>query len=236
MPRTDLAPVCPKIQIAGIIDRTEADMLVASGVDSLGFPLRLAVHAEDISLSDAAAIVSDLPPHVAAVCITYLTNAQEIFDLCDTLGTHRVQLHADVSPDLLAELKARRPDMSIIKSIIVPPEITEEAMAALRAQVSAFSPHADAFLTDSFDPATGATGATGKPHDWAVDSELVRISPRPIILAGGLNADNVRRAINEVRPAAVDAHTGVEGADGRKSLALTQKFVANALAGFEDIA
>ena len=91
----------------------------------------------------------------------------------------------------------------------------------------------DAFITDSFDPDTGAIGATGKVHDWQVSARLVDLSPRPVILAGGLNPDNVRNAIIQVRPAGVDVHTGIEGSDGRKRRDLVERFVAEAQAGFE---
>jgi phosphoribosylanthranilate isomerase len=55
-----------------------------------------------------------------------------------------------------------------------------------------------------------------------------------VILAGGLTADNVRAAIAAVRPAGVDAHTGVEGPDGRKDPALVRRFVAEARRGFAE--
>jgi len=72
-------------------------------------------------------------------------------------------------------------------------------------------------ITDTFAPETGAAGATGRTHDWSVSRRLVELSERPVLLAGGLTAENVRRAILEVRLAGVDVHTGVENAAGRKS-------------------
>ncbi len=90
----------------------------------------------------------------------------------------------------------------------------------------------DAFITDTFDPATGASGATGKTHEWGISRELRALSPKPLILAGGLNPENVREAIETVRPAAVDAHTGVEDAEGRKDPAKVRAFVAAAREGF----
>jgi len=90
----------------------------------------------------------------------------------------------------------------------------------------------DAFITDTFDPDTGAEGATGKTHDWNVSKKLVRLSPKPVIIAGGLNHTNVRRAILEINPAGVDAHTGVEGKDGRKDFNLIKKFVEESRLGF----
>jgi len=93
----------------------------------------------------------------------------------------------------------------------------------------------DAFITDTFDPATGASGATGKTHDWTVSRRLVERSPKPVILAGGLTPGNVRNAIRKVRPAGVDVHTGVEGSDGRKRRDLVRTFVAEARAGFASL-
>jgi phosphoribosylanthranilate isomerase len=85
------------------------------------------------------------------------------------------------------------------------------------AKVSKLSPFVDAFITDTFDPRTGASGATGKTHDWRVSRRLVEISARPVILAGSLTPENVTRAILEVRRAGVDSHTDVEDSRRRKS-------------------
>lgn len=227
---------CPRIQIAGVHDLDEAQMLARAGVDSVGLPLRLAHHPEDVTEAVAADIVRGLASAARAVLITYLTDPGAICEFCDALGVTDVQLHADMQPAALAELKARRPDLYVIKSVIVPPAPDRAAMQHLEAQVQALAPHCDAFLTDSFDPSTGATGATGKTHDWSVSSRLAELSPIPLILAGGLDADNVRRAVAEVRPAGVDAHTGVEAPDGRKSPRLVERFVREAKAGFEDLA
>jgi phosphoribosylanthranilate isomerase len=107
-------------------------------------------------------------------------------------------------------------------------------LAELECSVARFSVHCDAFITDTYDPATDACGATGKVHDWNISRRLVDISPKPVMLAGGLNPDNVRQAIAHVRPAGVDAHTGVEGSDGRKDAILVRAFVREALAAFQE--
>lgn len=221
---------CPRIQIAGARDRDEALLLARAGVDSVGFPLRLAVHAPDTTEDEAARIIAALPDAVLPVCITYATDPPEIDALCRKLGVPAVQLHADMPPRALAALKALRPDLYVIKSIIVRADAVD-----LGAQVRAQAPHCDAFLTDSHDPATGATGATGLTHDWETSRRLARTSPRPLILAGGLHPGNVRAAVAAVHPAGVDAHTGVEAPDGSKDFDLTAAFVREARAGFAAI-
>ncbi|HKA53248.1 MAG TPA: phosphoribosylanthranilate isomerase [Candidatus Binatia bacterium] len=219
------------IQIAGIRDQQEAEMLVACGVDWLGFPLRLAVHREDLGEAEAARIIKSLRPPHEGVLITYLHKAGEIAALCHSLGTRKVQLHGDITRDQLRLVKTLDPGLFVIKSLVV----RGNNHAELESEVRLSGPHVDAFITDTYDPETGACGATGKTHDWKVSRRLVQISPRPVILAGGLRAENVARAIGEVQPAAVDAHTGVEGADGRKDLRLVQAFVAQARAAFADL-
>ena len=101
--------------------------------------------------------------------------------------------------------------------------------------IAELSPYVDAFIPDTYDPETGASGTTGKTHDWTISRKFVELSTKPVILAGGLNADNVREAIVAVKPAGVDAHTGVEGANGRKDSEMIQRFVSEARAGFTAI-
>jgi len=216
------------VQIAGIADAEEARLLVGCGVDFLGFPFQLDFHREDCSEEEAARIVAALPARVEAVLITYLADPREIVALARALGVRWVQLHGNAPPEAVADLRGVAPGLRLAKSLVV----RGGDAVALREAIGRYAPHVDAFLTDSFDPATGASGATGRTHDWATSRELASQSPRPLVLAGGLTPVNVRRAILEVRPAAVDAHTGVEGPDGRKRPELVRRFVAEAREGF----
>ena len=220
------------IQIAGIIDQAEAEMLQRCGVAYLGFPLRLPVHQEDISEESAARIIRRLHPPVFGVLITYLDNGREIAEFCASLGACIVQLHGDIAIEELAQLKEIAPELLTIKSLVVGLH-TEDALESMMVR---YSDHVDAFITDTYDPATRASGATGKIHDWSISKRLVEMSDRPVILAGGLNPDNVGRAIVEVRPAGVDSHTGVEDDSGRKSREKVEEFIAEAKAGFRLIA
>lgn len=212
------------IQVAGIRDPEEADLMIRCGVRYLGFPLRLPVHAEDLSEAEAAAIIRNLPPAAVAILITYLDQADAILDFCRSLGVSIVQLHGDIAVAELRRIKSSNPGLSIIKSLVIGRHSQDELQRLVRTS----APHVDAFITDTFDPATGASGATGKTHDWALSRQLVELSPRPVILAGGLNPDNVRAAIQAVRPFGVDAHTGLEDSSGRKCEAKVRKFMREA--------
>jgi phosphoribosylanthranilate isomerase len=219
------------IQIAGVIDAAEAEMLRQCGVRYLGFPLRLPVHPEDLTEKEAAAIIKSLAPPVFGVLITYLDEAKEIAAFCHALGAQIVQLHGDIDLDEMKRLKATKPNLTVIKSLVVGMRDDK----ALEKVVAELSPFVDAFITDTFDPKTGASGATGKTHDWRVSRRLVELADRPVILAGGLTPENVKQAILEVRPAGVDSHTGVEDATGRKSSEKVRRFLAEANEGFEMI-
>lgn len=220
------------VQIAGIGDEAEANMLQRCGVRYLGFPLRLPVRGEDITEKAASLIIRRLEPPVFGVLITYLHQPREIAELCSSLGTRIVQLHGDIELEQLSRLRAIAPDLLVVKSLVV----GLRSRRALESMVERFSDHVDAFITDTHDPATGASGATGKTHDWRVSRRLVEISHRPVILAGGLDPQNVRRAILEVKPAGVDSHTGVEDDTGRKCRRKVEEFIAEAQAGFRLIA
>ena len=211
------------------MNAAEAQMLQQCGVRYLGFPLRLPVHREDLTEEEAAAIIKNLAPPVCGVLITYISEPSEIAAFCHALGARIVQLHGDIHRDELKRLKTREPNLTVIKSLV----IGRDDVKALEVMVSELSPFVDAFITDTFDSKTGASGATGKTHDWRVSRRLVEVADRPVILAGGLTPENVKRAILEVRPAGVDSHTGVEDSTGRKSRAKVQKFVSEAHEAFQ---
>ena len=217
------------VQIAGVIDAAEATMLQRCGVQYLGFPLRLPVHRADLTESAAAAIIKGLAPPVFGVLITYLHKASEIIALCHSLGARIVQLHGDIHRNEIERLETLDPSLTVIKSLVV----GRHDEKTLEAMLGELSPFVDVFITDTFDPITGASGATGKVHDWRVSRRLVELSNRPVILAGGLTPENVKQAILEVRPNGVDSHTGVEDATGRKSQEKVQKFLLEAKGGFE---
>jgi phosphoribosylanthranilate isomerase len=166
------------IQIAGVIDAAEAEMLQQCGIRYLGFPLRLPVHREDLTEEEAAAIIKSLVSPVFGVLITYLHEASEIAAFCHALNARIVQLHGDIERDELKHLKTLDPDLTVIKSLV----IGKHEDTALEATVRELSPFADAFITDTFDPKSGASGATGKTHDWGVSRHLVELADKPVIL------------------------------------------------------
>lgn len=217
------------IQIAGVKDEAEAEMLLDCGVEYLGFPLRLPIHQADLTEKAASKIIRKLKPPCFGVLITYLDHAVEIVNFCQALGARMVQLHGGVALGQLRKLKELDPELTVVKSLVIGLH-TRETLESMLVQMSDL---VDGFMTDTYDPLSKASGGTGKTHDWGISKRLVQLSDQPVILAGGLNPDNVKKAILEVRPAGVDSHTGVEDASGRKNRAKVEKFVAEAKTAFQ---
>lgn len=216
------------VQIAGIRSLEEARMILDAGADWLGFPLRLEHHGEDLPEGEVASIISALGIGERAVLITYLEQAEPIIGLAARIGCRRVQLHGDITIGEVIRLREAAAGLTLIKSLVVRPGNLAELLRMSRE----FGSLADAFVTDTWDPATGARGATGKPHDWEVSRRIVEAAPVPVILAGGLTPENVGRAIAQIRPAGVDSHTGIEGAGGMKDPARVRAFVEEARRAF----
>lgn len=213
-----------RVQIAGVSSLEEAEAAERAGADALGFTLRLPTGVHDgLTEAKARSIIAALPPFVASVAITYVGHAREAVDLCRYLGVTALQLHGEFPAEELPLVRAALPHLKIIRTVHV-----EGPQAITRAR--SLERHVDAILLDSYDAETGRAGATGKTHDWNVSREVVERVKTAVILAGGLTAENVARAIDWVRPWAVDVHTGVEDEDGNRDLAKIRSFVRAAKA------
>jgi phosphoribosylanthranilate isomerase len=216
------------VQIAGVLDAADARAIVDAGADWIGFPFGLDHHPEDLPPDEAAAIIRELPAAVRPLLITYLAEPAAVISLAEALGVTAVQLHGQVTVADVMELRRLRPGWLLLKSLVVGRDDPGEART--------YAPFADAFLTDTYDPATGASGATGRTHDWRVSAQLARQLARPLVLAGGLTPGNIAEAIAVVRPWGVDAHTGVEAATGRKCPRRLMEFVAGARRAWREAA
>lgn len=211
-----------RVQIAGISSLDDALAVERAGAEAIGFTLGLPTGPHNgLDEHRARAIISSLPPLITPVLITYHTAADSVVPLCRYLGVSTAQLHAPAEPGEMTRMRQELPGLKLILAVnVTGPDSV--ALAQQRAH------HADALILDTYDPATGRHGATGKTHDWAISRAIVEQVAVPVILAGGLNPGNVADAIRAVRPWGVDVHTGVERADGSTDHALVRAFVAAA--------
>ena len=208
------------IQAAGVRSSKEAKMLVDCGFTHLGFPHFLPVNKEDTTLDGSKEIIASIKNIATPVLITYQSKATEIMCTLDFLNVFCVQLHGSIKVNEIDKLKENWTDILIIKSLIIKDDSIEDALL----QIENYQDHVDSFITDTYDPSTGAEGATGKTHDWEISKKIVELSEKPVILAGGLNPNNLEGAIKLVKPAGVDVHTGIEDERGNKDKTKATQF------------
>ena len=218
----------PIIQIAGIKNQYEADLIMAEGANYLGFPLRLDVNEPDLTEEETARIIHSLPANINSVLITYEDDICEIIKMIEYLGVNVIQFHGSVATKTLKILRRFKENIGIIKSLIA----KEDNLFELKNTIDEYQPFVDAFIIDSYDPVTGACGATGKTNDWVMAKKIVLHADKPVILAGGLNPANITPALRAVCPGGVDCHTGVEDENGDKNRLKLRIFVHRAKEAF----
>jgi phosphoribosylanthranilate isomerase len=211
------------VKICGI--RRQEDALIAAelGADAIGLLVGQKHNSPDfISATVARDISRALPPLVEAVLVTHIKEIDELERLLQQSEITTIQLHSEIDPNSVERLRGRLPHLKIFKSVNI---ISADSVA----YPEAFAQLVDGFVLDSINVTTGQVGGTGKTHDWSVSREIVMRYPDvPILLAGGLNSENVRSAIERVRPFGVDVNSGTKASDGFKDARRMEAFIAQA--------
>jgi len=197
----------PCIKICGITRGQDALAAAELGADALGFVF-YGKSPRYIAPAEAAAIIRTLPPFVTAVGLFVNTSQADIDTALSICPLDVLQLHGDESPRFCAAQSRR-----VIKSIPVSKAADLEAAAAYDCAV----------LLDARAP-DGVYGGTGESFDWTLLQELEH--PRPVILAGGLNAENVAPALRVRQFYGVDVSSGVEALPGIKDAEKMRRFIA----------
>lgn len=197
-----------RIKICGITRQSDALAAINAGVDALGLVFYPG-SARALSLADAEAVTRGLPPFITLVGLFVDAEAGLVDEACQRLPLGLLQFHGEETDDFCRSfcrpwMKALR----IAEDSDVPAMIDEH-------------PGAAAILLDTWR--ADQPGGTGDSFNW----QQVPVNPtRPLVLAGGLNAGNVGRAISMTRPFAVDVSGGVEESPGIKSREKIEQFVA----------
>jgi phosphoribosylanthranilate isomerase len=210
--------------VAGVSTLEEAIFCHSVGVEAVGFTLGLPDGPHDgLTPDETGAIASQLPEGLLPVVITYMDSAYEVCELATVARAAAVQFHGGISETELMLFRNMCPEVRTVGRVTVVGEDSIKEAASFR------PPLWDAIILDSFDPRTSRRGATGLTHDWSISARVVRAASVPVILAGGLNPDNVAEAIHTVQPHGVDAHTGLEDKNGTRSLDKIRAFAKAAL-------
>lgn len=204
-----------RVKICGVTTAEDVRAVAAAGADAVGVVAGVDVDTpREVTPDRAADLVAAAPPLCSTVLVT-TRGAADAAGLADRVGADHVQVHGLDGPGAV-ETAADRTAARVIAAV----GADEPALARRLA------PPADALLVDT--PAPGGGGGTGQTHDWTATRELAREIDAPVILAGGLDPDNVARAVRTVEPYGVDVASGVERAAGLKRHDAVRAFVTAA--------
>ena len=196
-----------RVKICGITRPEDALTAVKAGADAIGLVF-YGPSPRCVSLEQAQAIAQVIPPFVTITALFVDPTAEEVQKILDSVRIDLIQFHGDENEHFCEQFNT-----PYIKAIRV--RNTQDVVAnSLR------FPSALAFLLDSFKP--GVPGGTGETFDWSL---IPQESQKPIILAGGLTAENIATAIQQVTPFAVDVSGGVEATKGIKDASKIQEFM-----------
>lgn len=196
-----------RVKICGLTRPEDALEAASLGVDAIGLVF-YDKSPRQVSLAQAQAICSVLPPFVSKVGLFVNADQDFVSLVRQKVSLDYLQFHGNES-----EADCVRYQMPYIKAIRVNADTALQAVMQQHQQ-------AQAFLFDTY--VDGVAGGTGSTFDW----HLLNIKmDKPVILAGGLQAQNVRQAIKQVQPYAVDVSGGVESSKGIKDHQMMKDFI-----------
>ena len=198
-----------KIKICGITNLDDALAAADLGVDFLGFVFS-EKSPRQIKIKNAIAIIKSLPSSVSTVGLFVDQEELAVKMIFDKCRLDYFQFHGGESPDYCKRIKEKG---KVIKAFRIKGEQSIEDLANYDVEMYLL----DGYNEDKF-------GGTGAVFDWDLAVKAKKYD-RPIIIAGGLNPENVARALQKVRPYGVDVSSGVEKSPGKKDTQLMKKFI-----------
>lgn len=200
-----------RVKFCGMTNLHDVQCAVELGVDALGFVF-VPKSARYVNLQQAKELVDQIPPFIVKVGLFMNAEPAAVTVAMNEVNLNLLQFHGDEDEAYCAQFK-----MPYLKAVPM------ASISSLTDYCASFA-SATAFLLDSH--ALGAMGGTGESFSWAdLANDTLESLEKPIILAGGLSADNVSEAIRVVRPYAVDVSSGIETSKGVKDPAKMQQFI-----------
>jgi phosphoribosylanthranilate isomerase len=208
-----------RVKICGLTRLEDVNVALNEGADAVGFVVDTPASPRNITLSKAKKLMKAAHVFSTPVAVTSTRDVKHTLKICTQLKPAALQLHYH-TPKLIQLIRKREPATKLILATPI-----REKSSLRNAEKS--SHYSDAILADS--PSPTGTGGTGLVHDWRLTARVrSSISPHLLILAGGLTAENVKSAIEIVRPFAVDVASGVERSVGVKDHRKIREFIMNA--------
>jgi phosphoribosylanthranilate isomerase len=207
-----------QVKICCIRSVHEAEMALSFGAAAVGLVSEMPAGSRGLPDPEIRAIVDSVPKSAGTFLLTAVTDPDRLIDRARACGVNTLQLWDPLAPSDYGRLRAALPGVSLVQAIhVVDRSAVQAAMAAARL--------VDAVVLDSSNPQVPFRweSQAGRTHDWDISREIVETLDCPVLLAGGLNAENVEYATRKVRPYGVDICTGVRTdneLDRRKLVAL----------------
>jgi len=193
-----------RIKICCISSISEAQTAISFGADAIGLVGKMPSGQGVITDELIYSIAKSVPPPIATFLLTSETSSGGIINHHRKVNTNTIQIVDSLKLGSYRDLKEKLPTVKIVQVIhVIDEKSIDEALK--------ISEKVDALLLDSGNPnlAVKELGGTGRTHNWEISRKIVEQCKVPVFLAGGLNADNVKEAIDVVQPFAVDVCSGV---------------------------
>lgn len=199
----------PRVKICCISSVEEAKVAIRHGADAIGLVSSMPSGPGVIDKDTIAQIAAAIPPPIATFLLTSSRDPDEIIDQQKRCGANTLQLVDAQEQATYSRLREALPGVALVQVVHVTGGASVEEAKAL-------TPHVDALLLDSGNPDADVKelGGTGRTHDWAVSRQIRQQVEVPVFLAGGLDAENVGVALEQVQPFGVDLCSGVRS-DGQ---------------------
>lgn len=197
----------PRIKICCISSEAEAKMAIAAGAAALGLVAEMPSGPGVISDSLIHHIAQKTPPTISTFLLTSRTSSQAIIAHQRAVASSTIQLVDQLQEGSYKEIKDALPGIKIVQVIHVRGEDSIQEAIQIAQEV-------DALLLDSGNPdlSIKELGGTGRTHNWQISRQIVQEVDIPVFLAGGLNPENVSKAIEMVQPFGLDICSGVRTA------------------------
>lgn len=208
----------PRVKICCIKNEQEAADAILFGAAAVGFVGKMPSGPGPIPDEDIERIAKTVPPPIATFLLTSEQTPQGVIEHHLRTRTNTIQIVDELAGRDYDAIRAQLPAIKLVQVI----HVIDEASVVEACEIAE---RVDAILLDSGNPklAVKELGGTGRRHDWGLSREIVETCEKPVFLAGGLNAENIREAIDTVKPFGLDLCSGVR-TEGKLDLKKLEAF------------
>ena len=210
-----------KVKICANKNIYDAESCLLAGADIIGILVGQEHNSNDfITKEEAKEITEYVNKRCDVSLVTHLEEADKIINFTKYIGNNIIQLHSNIEETEVEKIKDELPNIKLVRLIHVSQD------GKIKTNINDMK-YVDYYILDSFNLETNQVGGTGLKFNWEKGKEIIEKLNKPTFLAGGLNPENVKGAINIVNPYGVDVNSGCK-TNGTKDRTKVIEFVRNA--------